>query len=89
MHYKSHLLLHNPKKKKLLQLQLVRNKISLILYLGFFCLELFIFFAPILLINSVAVKIIRDFSIFTEVYLTPEYSNNMRSIRILYTVHTN
>lgn len=47
MRYKSHLLLHNPKKKKLLQLRLVRYKISLILYLGYICLKLFIFFAPI------------------------------------------
>ena len=47
MRFKSHLLLHNPKKKKLMQLQLVRYKISLILYLGYFCVKLFIFFAPI------------------------------------------
>ena len=88
MLYKSHLLLHNPKKKKLLQLQLVSYKISLILYLGYL-FKLFIFFAPIFIDKFSRVKNIRDFSIFTEVYLTPEYSNNMRSIRILYTVQTN
>ncbi len=36
MRYKNHLLLHNPKKKKLMQLQLVSYKISLIFYLGYF-----------------------------------------------------
>ncbi len=87
MRYKSHLLLHNPKKKKLMQLQLVSYKISLILY-RLFLFKLFMFFAPIFIDKFNRVKNIRDFSIFTEVYLTPEYSNNMRSIRILYTVHT-
>ena len=40
MHYKSHLLLHNPKKKKLMQSQLVRYKISLILDLGYFLFKI-------------------------------------------------